>query len=249
MRIVALALMALLVAGAGPAGAETVTVVGDPWCPYNCEPESERPGFGIEIAREALAFAGHDLHYRTLPWDEALAEVRKGTFTAVIGASKDEVPDFVFPERPIGSSNDVVVARAGDPWKYAGPESLAGRRVGGIKDYSYGEVLDAWFEKHPAAVLVEGDDPKELLMKKLLAKDIDAFVEDTAVMADYARRRGVLGLIAIAGRAADPTPVYVAFSPAHPRAAELARQLTEGIAKLEKSGRLAAILARYGMSN
>ena len=37
------------------ANAETINIVSDEWCPYNCEPGSDRPGFGIEIAMEAYA--------------------------------------------------------------------------------------------------------------------------------------------------------------------------------------------------
>lgn len=241
-------LAGFLILAAAAARAETITVVGDPWCPYNCEPGAERPGFGIEIAREALAGAGVEVRYQTLPWDEAIAKTRAGDYSAVIGASKEDAPDFVFPASPIGTSNNLVIVRAGDPWRYAGPDSLAGRRVGSIKAYSYGEVVDAWFEKHPAAVEVEGDDPKELLMRKLLAKEIDLFIEDKAVMADYVRRRGVLGLVASAGDVDDPTPVYIAFSPAKRGSDALARRLSEGIAALERSGRLKAILAKYGLT-
>jgi polar amino acid transport system substrate-binding protein len=229
------------------AHAETITIVGDPWCPYNCEATGERPGFGIEIAREVFGPAGIEVAYRNVSWDDAIAKTRTGVFTAVIGASKEDAPDFVFPARAIGSSNNIVVVRAGDPWKYAGPGSLLGRRIGAIKAYSYGEELDAWFAKHPPEVSVEGEDPKALLMKKLIGKQIDVFIEDTAVMADFVKSSGALGLVSVAGNADDPTPVHIAFSPANKKSAGYARQLAEGIDRLEKSGRLREILAKYGV--
>ena len=241
-------LAGLLILASATARAETITIVGDPWCPYNCEPGAENPGFGIEIAREALASSGIEVRYQTLPWEEAIAQTRAGVHAAVIGASKEDAPDFVFPARPIGTSNNIVVVRAGDPWRYAGPASLEGRRVGAIKAYSYGELIDEWLGKHPAAVTVEGDDPKDLLLRKLLAKEIDVFLEDKSVMAEYVRRRGVLGVVDSAGDADDPTPVYIAFSPASKKSAAYARQLSDGIAALEKSGRLAKILGKYGLA-
>lgn len=240
-------LAGLVLLAAAVANAETVTIVGDPWCPYNCEAVGNRPGFGIEIAKEVFGAGRIEVAYQTLSWDVAVEKTRAGEFTAIIGASKEDAPDFVFPQRAIGSSNNVVVVRAGDPWKYSGLESLAGRRVGAIKAYSYGPILDAWFARHPAAVEVEGDDPKTLLMKKLLGKEIDVFIEDTAVMADYVLRGGLLSLVSVAGNADDPTPVYIAFSPANKKSVAYARQLDEGIDRLEKSGRLREILAKYGV--
>lgn len=249
MRGASVLTLCLLLLCAAPAAAETITIVGDPWCPYNCEPDSDRPGFGIEIAKEVFTSQWLEVRYQTLSWEEALEGTRKGAYTAVIGASREDAPDFVFPEREVGSSSDIFVTRAGDPWKYASPESLTGRRVGAIKAYSYGEVLDAWFAQHPPAVEVEGEDPKGLLMKKLLAKEIDVFVEDRAVMIEYARSRGVLRLLDFAGSPEEATPVYIAFSPANPKSAAYARQLSEGIERLERSGRLRAILGRYNLAH
>lgn len=31
---------------------EVITLVADEWCPYNCVPNSEKPGYAIEIAQE-----------------------------------------------------------------------------------------------------------------------------------------------------------------------------------------------------
>lgn len=49
------------------ARAETITIVADPWCPYNCEPGSDEPGFMVEIARRVFAEAGIEVRYETVP--------------------------------------------------------------------------------------------------------------------------------------------------------------------------------------
>src|SRR5688500_5622382 len=109
--------LAVLVAGsalistAGPnlapnaAHADAITLRADEWCPYNCAADSDKPGYGIEIAKEIFAKAGHTVEYKTLAWPRALEECRNGTVAAVIGTSHEESPDFVFPEQDVGVSD------------------------------------------------------------------------------------------------------------------------------------------------
>jgi polar amino acid transport system substrate-binding protein len=75
MIMLAIALMVPMVAGA-----ETINIVSDEWCPYNCVPGSDRPGFGIEIAMEA--YAPHDIqvNYTTQDWDAAVEDTKKVNF-------------------------------------------------------------------------------------------------------------------------------------------------------------------------
>jgi polar amino acid transport system substrate-binding protein len=47
----------------------------------------------------------------------------------------------------------------------------------------------------------------------------------------------------------DPNPLYIAFSPSDPRSPAYAALLSEGVVRLRASGRLAAILARYGLAD
>ena len=55
LRVLAgLCLGVLAATCAGTARADEVVLLADAWCPYNCEPGSDTPGFMIEIARELL---------------------------------------------------------------------------------------------------------------------------------------------------------------------------------------------------
>jgi hypothetical protein len=44
-----------------------------------------------------LRFLG-GVKYQVLPWKRSIIEVRKGNYNAIIGAVKEETPDFIFPE-------------------------------------------------------------------------------------------------------------------------------------------------------
>lgn len=65
--------------------ADTIILVADKWCPYNCTPETERPGFLVEIARRAFELAGHKLEYRLMPWKRAVTEAKRGNVNGIIG--------------------------------------------------------------------------------------------------------------------------------------------------------------------
>lgn len=47
--------------------ADVITLVADEWCPYNCTPDTDHPGFMIEIAQYAFEHAGHTIVYTTIP--------------------------------------------------------------------------------------------------------------------------------------------------------------------------------------
>jgi len=53
LSIIALLLSLFLIS---PAIADTITIRADVWCPYNCEPDSEKPGYMIEIVQKNICY-------------------------------------------------------------------------------------------------------------------------------------------------------------------------------------------------
>jgi len=235
-----------------PLQAATITLVADVWCPYNCEPGSDKPGFMIEIAQKVFGEAGHTVDYRNMPWSRAIDESRKGRFDGIIGAAKDDAPDFIYPGNPLGVSTSVFAVRKGDPWKFTGIDSLAGVAVGTIQDYSYSEEFDAYVaenDKDSSKIQVAtGEDALNINIRKLEAKRIGALVEDGYVLEYELGVQGKAGTFDIAGDLG-ASDLFIAFSPAKPESAGYAKLLGEGVAKLRASGELATILARYGVKD
>ena len=98
MRTRLLLLLIMLALGATRVdAAETLSIRADAWPPYNAEPKSIKPGYMINVLLEIFMPQGYALDYQQLSWTESLDAVRKGEFNAVIGATKDDAPDFVFP--------------------------------------------------------------------------------------------------------------------------------------------------------
>jgi polar amino acid transport system substrate-binding protein len=255
-RTVALATLAVVAAitalasSAAPARAETITLRGDEWCPYNCVPGSERPGYAVEVAREVFAQAGHEVDYQTLGWARSVADARAGLYAAVIGAIPADAPDFVFPREPIGGSAPGYAVRTGTAFRYEGPSSFAGMVLGAISGYAYDGELGAYVEAHKddraRVQLASGDDALAQNLKKLAAGRVDVLVDDANVLRGTIAELGLGDRVVVADEG-EPVLIYIAFSPAVPGAEERAATLSEGVARMRASGRLAAILARYGL--
>lgn len=234
------------------ARADTITLRADEWCPYNCAEDSDKPGYGIEIAKEVFAKAGHTVEYKTMAWARALEECRKGSIAAVIGADKKEAADFVFPASAVAVIDNTFVVKKGNAWKYAGPASLEKIKVGAIQGYSYagevGDYLTANAKNAARVDVVGGDNALEMNLKKLAAGRVDATVDAKPVLAYKLMKLNLADKVEFAG-SVDPSEIYIAFSPAHPKAKEYAAILDKGIADLRASGKLKQILDRYGVSD
>ncbi|GAB7079093.1 substrate-binding periplasmic protein [Megalodesulfovibrio paquesii] len=252
--VLSILMLALCVRGAcAQSGASnTITLAADEWCPYNCDPASDAPGYMVEIAQKAFAPQGLTVSYQVLNWARAVSDARSGVFSGVIGAIEGDAEGFVFPSVAQGKDDSHFFIRKGFDWKFAGVDSLRPLRVGIIRDYSYGETLDAYFEElgeGDHVQLASGDNGMETNIKKLLAERIDVIIANPYVFQYEAKRLGVQDQIADVGPQGEPTPLYIAFSPADPQAKEHAEQLARTTQALRASGELATILAKYGLTD
>lgn len=247
----AIFLLALgLINGGAPAKAETITIAADPWCPYTCDPTSEHPGFMVELAQQAFKKHGIEVKYIVRPWARAIVEAREGKLTAIVGASKGDAPDFIFPAVTQGEMGNAFYAREDSTWRYTDSQSLAKICVGAIKDYSYSESFNRYanqYKNDPAKIqYASGDNPLDINVKKLLAGRIDAVIETTLVMKYYLATHGVSGIKEVGKTApSDQDNLYIAFSPKEPNAKKYADILSKETTVMHKNGALQAILKVY----
>lgn len=246
-------ILLLLVLISGVSRADTLVLAADLWCPYNCEPDSNKPGFMVEIAREVFAGQGIKVDYRLMPWRRALQSTREGEFDAVIGATLKDAPDFVFPSLEQGEMRTGLWAMPGATWRYQGVSSLSDVVLGVSAGYSYGSQIDAYIADPRNANYIHvlfGTEPLEQGLRMLRAGRIDVMVEDESVFSYYTEAHPAGVPYINAGIIDNPqadTKVYIAFSPSKPESARLAQTLSEGIAELRASGELSSILQRYGL--
>ncbi len=241
--------LALLCATSMPLAANTIVLRADPWCPYNCEPGSERPGYLVEVTAEAMAMFGHKVVYETVSWSRGLQQAADGEINGVIGAVPDEAVGFIFGP-PLGRYSESLVFRAGEARRIDAPSDLRGLRIGAITGYEHSATVMAYINEHrndrSVVQFASGDEALRTNLQKLTAGRIDVVAESRAVI-DY--MIDAMGIGAEVEVLDDPEvgDIFVAFSPARQVSTLYADQLTRGVAQLKATGRYAEILARYGL--
>jgi len=238
---------------------DTILLKSDTWCPYNCALDAKLPGYTIEVAKKIFEKAGHKLKYEIVPWSRALKLVKEGDITAIVGVTKNEAPELIFPEQEFGISVIHFFKRKGFAWTFAGTESLKTVRVGIMDDYEYGSELDEYFENNKntkKVQIIKAKEPLVLNIRKLLRKRIDVIPEDKAAFINTANSMRVWDKIEDAGidpisskEGLDESKLYIAFSPKNPKSKEYAKLITDGIEQMRLSGELSNILAKYKLTD
>ena len=234
------------------AGGDVITLRADEWCPYNCDPHSDAPGFIVEMAQVIFKKAGHSVDYDIMPWARAIQDTRKGKFNGIIGAGKEDAPDFIFPETEQAQMVNVFYVRKNDSWKYDGVGSLEGKVLGVIKDYTYIDDIDTYISEHEKnskkVQVASGESALDSNVKKLLAGRIDILIEDSNVMGLYIKKNLKENQLQTAGNL-PPDMLFIAFSPANPKSPSYAEIISKGIVELRQSGELNMILDKYGLKD
>lgn len=229
--------------------ADTVILSADHWCPHTCDPASGRSGYMIDVAREAFALAGIKTVYQIKPWATSLEEIRSGLADGLVGTLATEVPDLPHNHLALGRQANAFVVRIDDALLFTGLDSLIGRRIGTVRNYSYSTTIDAWLAGHAAQVVPQpGNHAAAANLGKLLDGQVDVVVDDEAVLRDAVILAGKTAKIRVAGRLSGGN-LHVAFSPLRQRDLDLAAILDDGIDKLRRNGRLGDILASYGLAD
>jgi len=230
------------------AHARELVFAADRWCPANCDPASDRPGYMVDIVKAVFEPLGHTVTYVELNWPRAKLYTLEGKFDGIFAAWPDGEPRFVYPELSHGVSANGLFVRKDSDWTYEGPQSFKDRTVGLIVDYVYGEDFERALQKHGHPSYVAGDQALQLNLNKLVLNRLDLVVEDVNVFRYTAREMGLADRFRLAA-AVQPDDIYIAFSPEAPDAALLAKALDAGMRRLRDSGELDRILARYGLTD
>lgn len=232
----------------------TISIRADLWCPFNCEPQGERQGFMIDVARRALATEEIEVDYALMNWARAIEETRQGKYNAIVGAYQSDAPDFVYPQEELGVSRDVFAVAKESAWHYNGINSLRFIRLGVVHEYGYGKEIDAYVDQNRNDVarieVVYGDHGLDQNLRKLSLGRIDATVENEMRLRYFLHQHSDLaGKVKMAGSPGQLQRTYIGFSPARADSRELARLLDAGIRRLRASGELQSILRSYGLED
>lgn len=245
-------LLLTFILSCGQVSADEIKLVSDYWCPFACEPNSEKPGGMIEIANAVFKNKGHTVKYEMINWARGIKDTRAGRFDGIIGASRADVKGFIIPQVPVGYLENYFWTVPSHHWKYENKNSLQNVKVGVINDYSYGSEID--FEvkhKNPSIVVISGNDPLARLIQMTETKRLDGFIENPMVLnhALFKMNKSPDTFRAVSKNLADDPELFIAFSPNKSNSKAFAQMLDEGIVELRKNGKLKEILEKYGLKD
>lgn len=247
-KVVAL-VVALVIVCTASFAAETISVRADVWMPYNGEPGSEKPGYGIEMLKAVFGPQNIEIDYQTMPWNRAVAEAREGKFDCLVGAGPRDAEGFVFPSEKMGVMATDLFVKAGSTVKFTDIEGLKSMKIGIIADYSYNKELDDYIaankDDEQKIFVATGEDALDKMIKMVGAGRIDGFVENPLVMAQNEAKAEVVS----AGQVGSQDDLFIAFSPAKETSKKYAEMLSKGIQELRASGKLKEILDKYNISD
>lgn len=243
-------LLFVVIAITRPAYAETLTLLADPWCPYNCSINSDLPGIGIEVATSIFNEQGIAVDYIERDWQQAIDQVRSAQYPALMSAYRSDVPDFIFPKQAYAFSQMCFFNRRSDDWRYSGLNSLRDATLGAIVGYSYGRNIDRYIAENSSSSsikLFRGVGALDLMLTDLTEGAIDVLLEDRLV---FGYRATELALDSGFQRVGcqPQANLYIAFSPAKPQQSQrYAEIFSRGIDAMRKSGELQSIYRKYGL--
>jgi polar amino acid transport system substrate-binding protein len=259
MPVLKQALLAIALLFYGQAGLAATTnankiikLAADERCPYSCNAQIQfAPGYLVDIATVIFEKRGYTIDFQLLSWNRAVDEARKGHIDGIVGAYKEEAPDFIFPNDNLGKTTIAFFVRKESNWNYSGTNSLNAVDIGVIDGYSYGERnFDHYvsgFKGTQKIQLAVGEDPLPKNIRKLLLGRIDATLDDITVTTRAIKLLGYTDHFRQAGILSKDNPVYIAFSPNLPESKEYAKILSTGLVELRQSGKLKKILAAYNV--
>jgi polar amino acid transport system substrate-binding protein len=234
---------------------DSMTVVADPWCPYNCADTSNNLGIMIELAQAALAPFNITVHYQNINWARAGHLVMEGSIEAIVGTSKSpsSAQKFHFPSIPLAFSQVCFYRKSGSDWTFDGADSLTDQTLGWINHYKFGELdVDQMVQaglENGNVVPVSGDTELIFPLIRMLETERISTFGEVKMNVDYAQKSlSKKPNIEVAGCLDNIDGLYVAFSPNKESSIELADKLDEGMkGLLEGRTRVDAIFAKYGI--
>lgn len=232
--------------------ADTISFRSDYWCPYICQPDSDKPGYMVEIAKTVFEKHGHRVQVLLSSWVSAIKDTRSSKVQGLMGCSIVDAPDFIFPKKSLGVMRNAYFVHHESTWLYKGRPSLQAVKIGVINGYTYGDSVDSLIRaRNRSFVPFSGDRSLEQLIHATHLKQLDGFIENPVVLQyTSAAAKLTLNKLKIVGWVENQDPaLYISFSPNNPKSMEYAQILSEGVEELRRSGDLQRILARYNLQD
>lgn len=218
------------------------------WCPQICPNNDEQQGYISEILNEIVKGFYIKFVRNEYPWSRAIRNVKLGTSVALSAPAKQEAPNLIYPNIPIGIQRMCFFVNRQSNWQYSGIESLSGIIIGAASDTSI-EELNQYAKNHPKNFQYQPYHDRFISqnVKKLNKNRIDTFIFTRNSTLYELKYLGLLDEIKIAG-CVSSAPVYIAFTPAThltELSLTLVKEFDSRMLELIAEGTVDAILSKY----
>lgn len=223
------------------------------WPPY-VGAELPGQGYAAEAVRLACARSGIGVRYDFMPWARALLLAQRGDVDGVLPEynNAERERQFLFsapfPGGPVGlyKRRGDTIAYAHDPADDldAALRSIAGHRIGTVRDYINNETFDHadYLEREEA--VSDSVNLRKLQHRRIDLVFIDRWVAEYLLRSDPLLERGTLEMMQ--PPIAEPA-LHVAWSRKSARAATARAACDKGMAELVADGTLARLRQRHGV--
>lgn len=240
--------------------AREVLFVDAAFCPLVCNrQQTGKDGFVVDIIRDALEQSGHQLVFRTEPFQRALTLVRTGQADGLPAIYPNDAPDLLFGESVIAKGENAFFVRTDSPWRYNGTQNWTELRIAIIDGYTFNHpefdqyVADVSKSRTGQVIRISGSNPYQRMLQMLISGRIDAILDDSVfifyALSDLLKTHATNGELPIknAGLLSEGQNV-VAYSPVNPESsAELIRIIDPFIRKVYQSGKINDYIKPYGL--
>lgn len=165
----------------------------DEWCPYVCF-ESTRAGYLVDLAHAMFEAPARPVEIRRMSWLRAVREAEAGRIDGVLGAAPGESEVLIYPERAAAGDPVAFAVRSDDPWTFASPKDMTGRRIGLAQGYRFGPALDEALlpgkVDSPGIEPLATDRPTFNNLQKLVEGRIDTVLDNGHVLHHEIERNG-----------------------------------------------------------
>lgn len=226
------------------AGEKIIIAAADPWPPF-LDPSSPTEGLSLEIIRAAYKTQGYSVEMKYVPWARAMDGVKKGKYDIIPNAWMTEKrKEFLMFSEPYAVNKVKFIKRKDDSFEFNGMESLAGKTIGTVRGYSYGDVF-------MGATNFKREEVNDFItnIKKLIHNRLDLAIEDEIVGRVIIAKEDpkLLTNIRFTKKALSTNNLYVTSGLANPRHKELIEAFNKGLTIIKTSGKYDKILKNYGI--
>jgi len=200
-------------------------------------------GIDLDIIREIARRLDIEVEFQAVPWKRSLVSVEKGLVDGLVGALKNpEREEYMFfTSEPIHIQKNVIMAPKDSGLSVSSLDDLKGRKIGVIRDFSYGPEFDT---RKEGMVIKEGNDMDQLLVL-FERKAVDGVATSQRPFMYFCKQKGT-------GNEFEPVftireiPAYMGFSKKRgEKSAAWAKKFSQGLADLKKEGLLEKLSEKY----